>query len=104
MPGALPAFKCSKGGPPFEAEEEGTSAWRSYQAGYKEAEKGRHKPAGKAVKDLTKKEIMALAKKVRFLNLERQEFNGSEQSEKKEQVAPKKLSGNRLNPALERKK
>jgi len=47
---------------------------------------------------------MALAKRVKWLDLEAQgqESSDSEQSEEKEQVTPKKP--NRLNPALQRKK
>jgi len=62
------------------------------------------KPAGKgkAVKDWSKREIMAIAKKVQFLNLEGQESSDSEQSEEKVQAVPKKP--NRLNPELQRKK
>ena len=56
------------------------------------------------MKDWSKREIMALAKKVRFLNLEGQESSDSEQSNEKEQVAPNKPSGNRLNPTLQRMK
>ena len=58
------------------------------------------KPAMKAAKDWSKREIMALAKKVRFMDLE-DHSSDSEQSEEKE--APKKPS-NRNNKALQRKK
>jgi len=65
------------------------------------------KPAGKgkAVKDWSKREIMALAKRVKsWLDLKdkEEESSDSEQSQVKVQAVPK--TPNRLHPALQRKK
>jgi len=71
--------------------------------GTKKVKRGEYQSAGKA-KDFSHREIMSLAKKVRWLNVEAEQASDEEQSMDVEPETPKQPGNNRNNKALQRKK